>query len=324
MTTLENKLYLGIDTSNYTTSVAVVNEDGEVVVDNRKMLDVEQGKRGLRQQEAVFQHVKNLPELIENAFVDLDGEIKSVCASTKPRGQEGSYMPVFMVGEAVGRSIAASLGLPFIETSHQNGHIYAIKEFSKLKDADRFVFFHISGGTSEICLYESCKKPVQIIGGSKDISLGQLIDRVGVRLGMQFPAGAKMDDIASSFEDSEEYQRDWKDKFKKIKTDDLFFNLSGIESAIMRAIDDGIDKKHIVYIIFILLSELMTDLIVKISKIEPETPILIAGGVSESKFIQNRLNRNLDSSIKNMIIKGKYGSDNAIGVALIGREVSQS
>lgn len=343
----KNDLFMGIDTSNYTTSVAIVDSRGKPVADCRKMLEVPKGQRGLRQQEAVFQHVKNMGQLVKQAFDKLNEEAGSACnmksdrelnktaefsprpkicalaASSKPRNQEGSYMPVFMVGEMLAKSLAASLGVDFIETNHQEGHVYAIKEFSDIKDRDSFFFFHISGGTSEICSYSKAK--LQIIGGSKDISLGQLLDRLGVKLGLDFPAGSQLDQIAIDFAKSlekgeKELPNKYREKFKKIKIDDLYFNLSGIESALMRALDKNYEGDILIYITFVMLSDLLKRLVEDLHKRDNSSPIVLAGGVSQSRFIRTYLNDKLSSEQKKNLIWGKYGSDNAIGVALLARE----
>ena len=118
-------LCLGIDTSNYTTSVALF--DGVSGYNLGRLLDVPEGALGLRQSDALFQHVKHLPEIFAALRAEgrLDGCIAAVGASTKPRWVEGSYMPCFLAGESQGRGIADTLGVPFFPCAHQQGHIAA-------------------------------------------------------------------------------------------------------------------------------------------------------------------------------------------------------
>ena len=137
---------LGIDTSCYTTSVALV-EDGRIAQE-RRLLSVAQGERGLRQSSALFQHVERLPELLEALFAHSPGCVDGVCVSTRPRDAEGSYMPVFKAGECAARAIAAAQGVPLVETSHQQGHIRAALVDSGCGEAE-FVALHLSGGTTE-------------------------------------------------------------------------------------------------------------------------------------------------------------------------------
>ena len=142
-------LYLGLDSSNYTSSVALVSEDGEIIEDRRRLLEVKPGERGLRQSDALFQHWNNLPELLTPVLEKYRGEIAGVCASVKPRPAEGSYMPVFRAGESIGRITAASLGVPFTQTSHQEGHIKAASVGNDVDFSKPLLCAHLSGGTLE-------------------------------------------------------------------------------------------------------------------------------------------------------------------------------
>jgi N6-L-threonylcarbamoyladenine synthase len=148
---MQNKdLVLGIDTSNYTTSLAITDINGTILADRRKLLTVKQGERGLRQSHALFQHMENLPELFLMILEMTDKtQIGAVAASSRPRPVEGSYMPVFKAGECVARSIAAASGIPIYETSHQEGHISAACYSTEFIERE-FIAFHLSGGTSEI------------------------------------------------------------------------------------------------------------------------------------------------------------------------------
>ncbi|MEL7655981.1 MAG: hypothetical protein AAGU75_08745, partial [Bacillota bacterium] len=76
---------LGIDTSNYTTSLALTDHKGKIVIDSRKLLTVKQGERGLRQSHALFQHMENLPEMILDLFDRTDKkQIGAIAASGRP------------------------------------------------------------------------------------------------------------------------------------------------------------------------------------------------------------------------------------------------
>lgn len=139
---------LGIDTSCYTTSLVVM--DGRTIVyEGRKLLDVKKGTVGLRQADAFFQHVQNLPILYENLLKVVDVKnLSTIVVSTRPRPVEGSYMPVFTAGENFAKIIAGTLGIPFLPISHQENHLYAVLFETDIKE--NFIGVHISGGTSEI------------------------------------------------------------------------------------------------------------------------------------------------------------------------------
>ena len=111
---------LGLDTSNYTTSLAVF--DGREGINVGKLLAVRPGELGLRQSEALFQHIRQLPQLMRE--LEQSGQLKNIIAvgaSTRPRAVEGSYMPCFLAGASQGEGLASALGVPFYENSHQQG-----------------------------------------------------------------------------------------------------------------------------------------------------------------------------------------------------------
>jgi len=187
----------GIDTSNYATSVAVFDSDGMEVVKNRKLLPVKENELGLRQSDAVFLHTKQIPEVIS----ELKGCCDNLCAvgvSTKPRWVEGSYMPCFLVGEAVAESVSVTNNCEIFKTSHQVGHIlsalYSCNRLDLLRTEKPFLAFHVSGGTTDLLLCTPDKDEVIVseeIAHSLDLKAGQLIDRVGLMLGIKTvkPAG---------------------------------------------------------------------------------------------------------------------------------------
>ena len=122
----DKRIVLGIDTSNYTTSVALMYEDGELIANIKRPLPVKAGERGLRQSDAVFAHIKNLPSAMGEASEHLRG--RKPCAvgvSERPRNIDGSYMPCFLSGVAAAESISAASGIPVYRFSHQCGHVMA-------------------------------------------------------------------------------------------------------------------------------------------------------------------------------------------------------
>ena len=113
-------------------------------------------------------------------------EIAAVCVSRQPRDDDNSYMPVFLVGDAHGRALAAMLGVPCFASTHQRGHIAAARVDSGIRDGD-LLAVHLSGGTTELLSLKS--DDLQLLGGTLDLHAGQVVDRTGVSLGLPFPAG---------------------------------------------------------------------------------------------------------------------------------------
>lgn len=306
---------LGIDTSNYKTSAAVIDADGNIACDHRQLLRVKQGERGLRQSDALFQHVENLPELIKKCFEDVDPQrICAVAFSDKPRPVEGSYMPVFKAGTGMGESIAAALKVPAFRFSHQEGHIEAIKSGTPMEDLDEFLCYHLSGGTCELLKVTGDK--IEIIGGSKDISFGQVIDRVGVKLGMQFPAGEDMDAAALKADSSSKL-------LKKVSTDGLWFNLSGIETQCSRQAEkfteEGTDAAPLIREVMDRLAKLLIEVTEKASAETSIKNVIFTGGVASSKYISGILKKHFNGSgISIEFGKQSLSQDNAVGIALLG------
>ena len=325
---MKNKLFLGIDTSNYKTSLALVRSEG-IVFDRRILLKVKEGERGLRQQEALFQHVMNLPELFKEAFNSLeelgDYEIVSVSASSRPRNVEGSYMPCFNAGVSAAEILASSLGLKAKLFSHQEGHIEAAKRFTELKEEKKFIAFHFSGGTTEVLLVDDGR--IDIIGGTKDISFGQVLDRVGVYLGMDFPAGEELDKLAYSELKEKENQTN-KIVLPKIKVDDGYINLSGFETHLKRVIEDknreDLDKdfiRNLSFSIFNSFSDAISRMMDRAKEKTGVNTFLFSGGVSSSSTLRRLMDcRREDKEERIVFSQPELSSDNAVGIAYLGGE----
>ncbi|MFT9493657.1 O-sialoglycoprotein endopeptidase [Anaerosolibacter sp.] len=307
--------YLGIDTSNYTTSVAVVDAGGSLIYEKRKLLEVKQGERGLRQSDALFQHVMTMPELFDDISKHVDAkEIKKIVVSSRPRPVEGSYMPVFRAGQSYGKVLAATLNCSYQEFSHQENHIKAAEWSAGVNLNNHFIGIHISGGTTEVLKIEKNQRAgydIMEIGGTKDISIGQLIDRVGVRLGLSFPAGKAMDQMAlhnKSFD------------FKlPISVKGTYMNLSGPETKAMGAISQGGNPHEIAWATFQCIAKSLEAAILNACQSTVLHQVIIVGGVASSAFIRDFLR---DShKLKGIDIyygDSKYCTDHAVGTALLG------
>ena len=217
---------IAFDTSNYTTSIAWF--DGSGGVNCSQLLPVREGELGLRQSDAVFHHTKSLPELSGRLFSHISAnDIAAVGVSTRPRAVEGSYMPCFMVGYSHAKVLADALGVPVVECSHQQGHVAAsLWSAGRLDLIDTpHLAWHLSGGTTELLLVEPEGKNVRCtrIGGTSDISAGQLIDRTGQLLGLPFPGGKHLDALWQEAKN--------KDVFR-VKCPDLTFSLSGVQNKV--------------------------------------------------------------------------------------------
>lgn len=297
---------LGFDTSNYTTSIAA--HDGKQPVNCSRLLDVKPGELGLRQSDALFAHIKRLPELADRLFSNIDPkQIRAIGVSTRPRAVEGSYMPCFLAGHSQALVLAQALRVPLYEFSHQQGHIAAA-----LWSADRMdlidkphLAWHLSGGTTEL-LYihtEDGQIIADKIGGTSDISAGQLIDRTGKLLGCQFPAGKQIDRMAA--------ESDTKDVFG-VRLRGLEFSFSGVENQVQRYYADHQDANATAR--FALQSVIRT--IIKATKAArkeyPGLPVVFSGGVASNSLLRKSC-QGLDA----VFAAPEYSTDNAMGIALL-------
>ncbi len=302
---------LGLDTSNYTTSAAVF--DGREGHNAGKLLEVKAGGLGLRQSEALFQHVKALPARLEE--LGSLGDVAAVAASTRPREVEGSYMPCFLAGESLGRGMASVLGVPFFAVSHQQGHLAAAAWSAGRMDLlDRpFLAWHLSGGTTELLLVEPVGANVQAkrIGGTTDISAGQLIDRTGVLLGLQFPAGKALDERSKSCTDRP-------DPFP-VKRNDLEFSLSGMENWVKKLVENGEPPEGVAAFILDTIARIVRLVTVEAQNRYPGLPILCSGGVASN----SRLRYVLGEFCQAVFAEPKYSTDNAMGVAILAHRLME-
>ena len=286
------------------------------------MLPVKEGERGLRQSDALFHHTKQLPEVMEKLFSGDAVTPDAIGVSVKPRWAADSYMPCFLAGVNAAREMAAVLGIPLHEFSHQEGHAAAIIENSSDTDIRRSVLFHLSGGTTEflICEPDEDGYRMEICGGTKDISAGQLIDRAGVAMGYPFPSGAYLDDLAETY-----YAANGRVKsgLPRIKTTDGQFNLSGTETQVMRMIEASaaVDYPQIAYSIFERIAELLASSAVSAAASAGTDTVYMAGGVSSSSFIRRSIAEKTGRYPEIIFGDPVLSGDNAVGTARLARRI---
>lgn len=303
---------LGLDTSCYTTSAALAGADG-LIAQTRRLLTVPAGERGLQQSQGLFQHVTRLGGLVEELMREHpDVRLTAVCASTRPRDVDGSYMPVFTVGEGHGRAIAAALHIPFFETSHQQGHVRAALVDSGLSARD-FLALHLSGGTTELLHAQDDR--LTLLGGSNDLHAGQFVDRVGVALGLGFPCGPALEALA---------RRGAARSLLPIWVRDLECSFSGSESAAQRLIAAGeLSPENIAAEIYSCIARTLARLFDNARLAGLPKRVLVSGGVASSLLLRELLPqrlRRLKSPVKLYWGRPELSGDNACGVALLGVE----
>ena len=297
---------IGIDTSNYTTSIAYF--DGETGENCSRLLPVKPGELGLRQSDAVFAHTKSLPDLSGRLFSNPGvGKITAVGVSTRPRAVEGSYMPCFMVGYSHAKLLSDALGVPLIEVSHQQGHVAAsLWSAGHLELMDEpHLAWHLSGGTTELLLVEpdglnvKCTK----IGGTTDISAGQLIDRTGVMLDLPFPAGKHIDALSK--------EATLKETFK-VKCPGMEFSLSGVQNKVQQFHQkNGVPAETAAFALRCVAGAVY-QATKNALKEYPGLKVVFSGGVASNSML-----REVIAPLNPIFCAPQYSTDNAMGVAVL-------
>lgn len=301
-------LTLGIDTSNYATSLAVFDTNaGEVVYDCKQFLPVRQGQLGLRQSDALFHHTAALPRLLETLGeqADLTG-VEAVGVSARPRPVEGSYMPCFLAGVSAATAFSAARRLPLVQTTHQQGHIAAAlfaAGGSELFGRPVLVF-HVSGGTTDLLHCDAAGR-ITRLGTSRDLYAGQAVDRLGVRLGFSFPAGAQVSRLAESCPDEIR---------PRVSVKGTDCSLSGLQNQYEKLLAEGADPAYVCKYCLLCVAETLCRMAGAARQNGAELPVVFAGGVMSSDLIRRYVTARLPGA---RFVPGKFASDNAIGVALL-------
>lgn len=302
--------FLGIDTSNYTTSVAVYSSDSNSIIQRKKLLPVKKGELGLRQSDAVFHHTKQLPEIVEQLSENIETpDFSAVAVSARPRNIEGSYMPCFLCGEGFARSYSSLEKIPMYTTSHQTGHLLAA-----LYSADRldyinqpFIAFHVSGGTTDCLLCKPDKENIlniSEISTSLDLNAGQAVDRAGLMLGLKFPCGIELEKLAMNA-----------DRHFKVKP--VLKNgsccLSGVENKCRKMLEDGESPENISAYCLDFIAETVIAMTDYAIQKHGRLPLIFAGGVMSDKLIRDKIiSQYKDASFA----EPEFSCDNASGVAI--------
>jgi N6-L-threonylcarbamoyladenine synthase len=307
---MSGECFLAFDTSCYTTSVAIVS-GGNVLYDKRIMLSVEKGGRGLRQSEAVFQHIRNLKTIFTDAPMQRY-DIKGVAYSERPRPRDDSYMPVFCVGESAALCCAAALGVKPYALTHQHGHIYSAFLGSASFEGEAHVF-HVSGGTLDVLrasIQNGVVKDISPEGGSLDITCGQLIDRIGVAAGLGFPAGEEMEKL---------YAPDGARLSDSVNG--LSVNLSGAEAQAKRLLQEGREPSFVFGGVIDCCAQTLARVAVNAAKETDIKKFVFTGGVICNTIIREKLTGICAENGYDYIVALKaYSGDNACGLAL-GAEI---
>lgn len=300
--------FLGIDTSNYTTSVAVYDTE-KGMLHAKKLLPVKQGECGLRQSDAVFHHTQQLPEIIKKVFSQFDGKIDAIGVSSVPRDVEGSYMPCFTVGLSTAKILSEVMRVPLYTYSHQSGHIAAALFSAEKTELMKtpFLAFHVSGGTTEAVFVKPDSEKVfsaELVAKTLDLNAGQVIDRIGVMLGLSFPCGRELEQLA--LKNTERLSGK-----ATLKGTDCC--LSGVENICRKMYENGASKEKVSAECLLYVEKALDGMCGKLLDMYGNIPVLFAGGVMSNSIIREHLS----SKYNALFAKPEFSSDNAAGIAFL-------
>lgn len=308
-------LTLGIDTSNYATSLAVFDTNaGEVVCDCKKFLPVKQGQLGLRQSDALFHHTVALPAMLETLTQKVDlSEVEAVGVSARPRPVEGSYMPCFLAGVSAATAFSLARNIPLVQSTHQQGHIaaalYATGDRTLLESSA--LVFHVSGGTTDLLLCHGAQD-IRMLGTSNDLYAGQAVDRLGVKLEFPFPAGQAVSACAALCQE----------KIRpKVSVQGLQCSLSGLENQCGKLLAEGREPAYVCKYCLLCVAETLVRMANGAREQYPGLPVVFAGGVMSSDLIRVYVTHRVTDA---HFVPGKFASDNAIGVSILAAKESHA
>ena len=302
--------FLGLDTSNYTTSVAFCSQTGEVLQE-KHLLPVKTGEMGLRQSDAVFHHVRQLPEMTEKLFAHGALDVTAVAASDRPQQKDGSYMPCFLVGAGAARELGALLHIPVHFFTHQQGHVaaalYGADKLSLIHEP--FLAFHVSGGTTDALLVRpdaTCGIACEVVAHSLDLKAGQLIDRVGGMLGLPFPAGPALEKLALEAP---------QEKLPKASMDGACCHLSGVQNQCETLLKKGASPAEVARFCLSSVEAALTAMTETLLTTYGDLPLLYAGGVMSNSLLREHLTARFGGSFA----PPAFSADNAAGIAVLCR-----
>lgn len=335
------KVYLGLDTSCYTTSCALVSEEGELIGQARKLLEVKPGARGLQQSQMVFQHTRALPELIKQLPSGV--QLAGIGVSAFPRREKDSYMPAFLVGRGMAHSLGHLQNILVYEFSHQENHILAALRVLKCVPREPFYALHVSGGTTELLYCEPAQDTfftAQLISGAMDLHGGQFVDRIGVALDLPFPAGPHMERAAKTICDDPKMLKTTinnlvnashndevsKKEFKilPVSVKDGAISFGGPCSEAMRRIERAKKselltdsyKAQTALSVFHCMTRSLQKMLTYQWEQRPAKTLIAVGGVMANSYLrQALLDFGRTKRVNVLLAPPEYSSDNATGVA---------
>ncbi len=297
-----------------------MDADGVLVGEARRMLQVKPGRCGLQQSEMVFQHTRSLPDILEELLGrgSFAAALAGIGVSVRPRPQADSYMPAFLPGACAARSLAACTGARLHRLSHQENHLEAALWSAGGPVQERFLMLHASGGTTELLLAERRADGsfgLRLAGGSSDLHAGQFVDRVGVALGLRFPCGPALEELAASAGTMVDIP---------VAVQRTRVSFAGPATAAMRLVQGGADGAAVALGVQHALAEAFARLLRNGAEACGVDSVLLAGGVAANDYIRRHVAVKLaKKGVRCYFPEPRFSGDNACGCAAFARRMGE-
>lgn len=222
-------------------------------------------------------------------------------------------MPCFLVGCSHAKLLSDAFHVPLVEVSHQQGHVAAaLWSGGRLDLMDSpHLAWHLSGGTTELLLVEPDGKNVYCtkIGGTTDISAGQLIDRTGQLLGLPFPSGKHLDELSAQAKNRDVFS---------VKCDACSFSLSGVQNKVQQYHEKNADPAETAAYALRCVAGAVYRASEQALQRFPGLEIVFSGGVAS-----NSLLRSVMQPLSPIFAQPQYSTDNAMGVAILAHRLQE-
>ncbi|MDA9471005.1 tRNA (adenosine(37)-N6)-threonylcarbamoyltransferase complex transferase subunit TsaD [Enterococcus sp. 5H] len=294
--TKERKLLLAIESSCDETSVAVV-EDGDQILANIVASQVNSHRRfgGVVPEVASRHHVEEITLCIEDALTE---------AAVKPEELSGvavTYGPglvgALLIGLSAAKAFAWAHDLPLIPVNHMAGHIYAANFVEPLEFP--LMALLVSGGHTEL-VYMKETGSFEIIGETRDDAAGEAYDKVGRVLGLAYPSGKEIDELAHLGEDTYHFPR------AMIKEANYDFSFSGLKSSFINTVHNAqqrevdLSVKDLAASFQASVIDVLVDKTIRACKEYPVKQLVVAGGVAANQGLRERLSETVSEELPNV------------------------
>ena len=308
---MADRYILAVESSCDETSVAVLKNEKELL-SNIIASQVESHKRfgGVVPEVASRHHVEVVTLCIKDALSEagITAEQIDAVAVTYGPGLVGALL----VGMAAAKAFAWAHGLPLIPVNHMAGHLMAAREVQELEYP--LLALLVSGGHTEL-VYVSEPGNYKIVGETRDDAVGEAYDKVGRVMGLTYPAGREIDELAHKGKDVYDFPR------AMIKEDHLEFSFSGLKSAFINLHHNAEQKGDVLIkedLCASFQAAVLDILLAKTKKALERYPVktlVVAGGVAANQGLRERLAEEI-TDVGVVIPPLRFCGDNAGMIAL--------